>query len=149
MLALGVVTLARFLRSREERLTINGWFATPHILSGSTGAISMWSPLLLSRPSSTSTNMCKSAKIIFSYSNLFNLTTSYSSYFGGKKGISRNKTSFYLLMYKGHDHTTMEFGRCRDEIKQYLDAHYISSCEALWRLYLFGMQKKVPNVVRL
>jgi len=43
----------------------------------------------------------------------------------------------------------MEFGRCRDEIKQYLDARYISSCEALWRLYLFGMQRQVPNVVRL
>jgi len=40
-----------------------------------------------------------SAKINFSYSILFNLTTSYSSYFGDKKGISRNKTSFFLLMY--------------------------------------------------
>ena len=39
-----------------------------------------------------------SAKINFSYSILFHLTTSYSSYFGGKKGISRNKTSFFLLM---------------------------------------------------
>jgi len=39
-----------------------------------------------------------SAKINVSYSILFNLTTSYSSYFGGKKGISRNKTSFFLLM---------------------------------------------------
>jgi len=27
------------------------------------------------------------------------LIPSYSSYFGGKKGISRNKTSFFLLMY--------------------------------------------------
>src|SRR6267142_1208076 len=40
-----------------------------------------------------------SAKINISYSILFNLTTSYSSYFGGKKGISRNKTSFFLLMH--------------------------------------------------
>src|SRR6267142_224944 len=40
-----------------------------------------------------------SAKINFSYSILFHLTTSYSSYFGGKKGISRNKTSFFLLMW--------------------------------------------------
>src|SRR6266850_166893 len=40
-----------------------------------------------------------SAKINISYSILFNLTTSYSSYFGGKKGISRNKTSFFLLMW--------------------------------------------------
>jgi len=39
-----------------------------------------------------------SAKINFSYAILFHLTTSYSSYFGGKKGISRNKTSFFLLM---------------------------------------------------
>src|SRR6266850_5491850 len=42
--------------------------------------------------------MATSAKINFSYSILFHLTTSYSSYFGGKKGISRNKTSFFLLM---------------------------------------------------
>ena len=38
------------------------------------------------------------AKINISYFILFNLTTSYSSYFEGKKGISRNKTSFFLLM---------------------------------------------------
>src|SRR6267142_5351525 len=42
-----------------------------------------------------------SAKINFSYSILFHLTTSYSSYFEGKKGISRNKTSFFLLMNVG------------------------------------------------
>src|SRR6267142_2589973 len=47
-------------------------------------------------PSSTG---AASAKINISYSILFNLTTSYSSYFGGKKGISRNKTSFFLLMW--------------------------------------------------
>jgi len=29
---------------------------------------------------------------------LLHLITSYSSYFGGKKGISGNKTSFFLLM---------------------------------------------------
>jgi len=39
-----------------------------------------------------------SAKINISYSILFNLTTSYSSYYRGKKGINRNKTSFFLLM---------------------------------------------------
>src|SRR6267142_795478 len=43
-----------------------------------------------------------SAKINISYSILFNLTTSYSSYFEGKKGISRNKTSFFLLMWGVH-----------------------------------------------
>jgi Helitron helicase-like domain at N-terminus len=55
----------------------------------------------------------------------------------------------YKYVYKGHDCTTMGFGRCGDEIKQYLDARYISSCEALWQLYMFDMQKQVPNVVRL
>jgi len=46
------------------------------------------------------TPLYASAKINISYSILFNLTTSYSSYFGGKKGISRNKTSFVLLMWE-------------------------------------------------
>jgi Helitron helicase-like domain at N-terminus len=55
----------------------------------------------------------------------------------------------YKYVYKGHDRTTMEFGRCGDEIKQYLDACYISSCEALWQLYMFDMQKQVPYVVHL
>ncbi len=55
----------------------------------------------------------------------------------------------YKYVYKGHDRTTMQFGRCQDEVKQYLDARYVSSCEALWRLYLFHMQEQVPNVVRL
>src|SRR6267142_1986378 len=53
------------------------------------------------------------------------------------------------LIWKYRCHINVESGRCRDEIKQYLDARYISSCEALWRLYLFGMQKQVSNVVRL
>src|SRR6266850_4303503 len=47
-----------------------------------------------------------SAKINISYSILFNLTTSYSSYFGGKKGISRNKTSFFLLMMKTEEYNS-------------------------------------------
>ena len=55
----------------------------------------------------------------------------------------------YKYVYKGHDRTTIEFGTCRDEIKLYLDACYISSCEAHWHLYFFGMQEQVPNVVRL
>src|SRR6267142_631636 len=36
-----------------------------------------------------------SEKINFSYYILLHLITSYSSYFGGKKGISGNKTSFF------------------------------------------------------
>src|SRR6266850_2341319 len=103
MLALGIVTLARFLRSREERSTINGWFATPHILSGSTGAISMWSPLLLSRPSSTSTNMCTRAMIIPPWS---------------LAGVEMKSSNTWM-----HD--------------------------ILAAVKLYGMQRQVPNVVRL
>ena len=40
---------------------------------------------------------CASEKINFSYYILLHLITSHSSYFEGKKGISGNKTSFFLL----------------------------------------------------
>ena len=50
---------------------------------------------------------------------------------------------------KVHDRATMQFGRSIDEVKLYLDARYISSCEAIWCLLHFYMQKQVPNVVCL
>src|SRR6266545_2698430 len=68
MLAPGVATLARLFRFRERRSTINGWSVIPHILSGSIGAILMWSQLLQSRLSSTSTNMCTRAMIALLWS---------------------------------------------------------------------------------
>jgi len=52
----------------------------------------------------------------------------------------------YKYVYKGHDCTTMEFGTCQDEVKQYLDAHYVSACEALWRIYHFHMHQEHPPV---
>ena len=55
----------------------------------------------------------------------------------------------YKYVYKGHDRTTMEFGTCTNEIKQYLDARYISCCEAIWRLYFFEMHGREPSVMRL
>ena len=55
----------------------------------------------------------------------------------------------YKYVYKGHDRTTMEFGRCQDEIKLYLDSRYVSACEAVWRLLQFGMHEEEPNIVRL
>ena len=55
----------------------------------------------------------------------------------------------YKYVYKGHDHTTMEFGRCQDEIKLYLDSRYVSACEAIWRLLRFNMHQEFPNIVRL
>jgi|SRR6266850_4218210 len=47
-------------------------------------------------------------KINFSYYILLHLITSYSSYFEGKKGISGNKTSFFLLM-KHVDKSTQDW----------------------------------------
>jgi hypothetical protein len=35
----------------------------------------------------------------------------------------------YKYLYKGHDRTTMEFGKSKDEIKLYLDTHYVSVSE--------------------
>jgi len=55
----------------------------------------------------------------------------------------------FKYVYKGHDRTTMEFGTCVDEIKQYLDSRYVSSCEANWRLYFFEMHDHYPSVLRL
>ena len=43
----------------------------------------------------------------------------------------------------------MEFGTCRDEVKLYLDARFVSAHEGCWRLFMFDMHKEVPNVVRL
>ena len=55
----------------------------------------------------------------------------------------------YKYVYKGHDRTTMQFGTAQDEIKLYLDARYVSSCEANWRLYFFEVQDHEPSVLRL
>jgi PIF1-like helicase/Helicase len=55
----------------------------------------------------------------------------------------------YKYVYKGHDRITMQFGTCNNEVKQYLDARYISSCESIWRLFHFLMHCASPNVVRL
>jgi hypothetical protein len=54
----------------------------------------------------------------------------------------------HKYIYKGHDRTTLEFSG-DDEIKQYLDARYISACECCWRLFEFNMHCEEPNVVRL
>ena len=53
----------------------------------------------------------------------------------------------YKYVYKSHDHSTMEFSTCQDEIKLYLDSRYISAHEGIWKLFQFSMQ--FPNIVRL
>ena len=64
--------------------------------------------------------------------------------------ISIKATKYiHKYIYKGHDRTTMAFGSDQDEIKQYLDARYISASESSWRLFRYNMHEESPNVVRL
>ena len=43
----------------------------------------------------------------------------------------------------------MEFGVDKDEVKQYLDASYMSAHEACWRLLERGIHTQVPAVMAL
>ena len=67
------------------------------------------------------------------------------------KSISSVKAVKYIYkyVYKGHGHTTMQFDTAHNEINHYLDACYISSCEANWCLYFFEVQDHQPNVLHL
>ena len=52
-------------------------------------------------------------------------------------------------LFSRRHHATMEFGRCKDEVKLYLDSRYVSACESIWHIFYFTMHQKVPAVVRL
>jgi hypothetical protein len=53
----------------------------------------------------------------------------------------------HKYVYKGHDQTTMAIGEKKDEIQQYIDARYVSTSEAVWRLLHYDMHEETPNVV--
>jgi hypothetical protein len=68
----------------------------------------------------------------------------------------------YKYVYKGHDRATVVLSRLDggneprsrdaepiDEIKMYLDARYISSSEAIWRIFHYRMHGRSPSVQRL
>ena len=56
----------------------------------------------------------------------------------------------HKYIYKGHDRTTVKIrDQNRDEIKEYLDAHYIGSVESCWHIKEFAMHGESPNVYRL
>jgi hypothetical protein len=66
----------------------------------------------------------------------------------------------FKYIYKGHDHATVEISRQSnnaiegsvvetDEIKKYLDCHYVSALEAVWRIFKFDMHERFPIVERL
>ncbi len=54
----------------------------------------------------------------------------------------------HKYIYKGHDRTTLEV-QDHDEIKEFLDARYISAIESCWRIFSFRLHQEEPNVVRL
>ena len=57
----------------------------------------------------------------------------------------------HKYIYKGYDRTTIEISgdQERDEIKEYLDACYISAAESLWHIFEFPMHAESPSVYRL
>jgi hypothetical protein len=66
----------------------------------------------------------------------------------------------FKYVYKGHDHATVEISRYSDnaiegnvvevdEIKKYLDYHYVFASEATWRIFKFDMHERFPTVERL
>ncbi|XP_057779966.1 uncharacterized protein LOC130998566 [Salvia miltiorrhiza] len=73
---------------------------------------------------------------------------------------NQSRSIKYLFKYinKGHDRVTATFynssmdGRSDknvDEVSQYYDCRYISSCEAAWRLFGYEIQYRKPSVERL
>ena len=55
----------------------------------------------------------------------------------------------HKYIYKGHDRATLEMEGAVDEVKTYLDSRYISSTEAMWRIFEFPMHLEWPSVYRL
>ncbi len=66
----------------------------------------------------------------------------------------------FKYVYKGHDHATIEISRQSDnatkgnvveadEIKKYLECHYVSASEATWRIFKFDMHERFPAIERL
>ncbi|XP_071699577.1 uncharacterized protein [Rutidosis leptorrhynchoides] len=58
----------------------------------------------------------------------------------------------YLFKYinKGNDRiTTQLYDQETDEIKEYYDCRYVSSCEAIWRILKFDIHHHCPTVIRL
>ncbi|XP_071699726.1 uncharacterized protein [Rutidosis leptorrhynchoides] len=58
----------------------------------------------------------------------------------------------YLFKYinKGNDRVTAGvFDEETDEIKEYYDCRYVSSCEAVWRILSFDIHHRNPTVIRL
>ncbi|XP_071703909.1 uncharacterized protein [Rutidosis leptorrhynchoides] len=58
----------------------------------------------------------------------------------------------YLFKYinKGNDRITAQLCNAEtDEIQEYYDCRYVSSCEAVWRIMKFDIHHRYPNVLIL
>ncbi len=89
------------------------------------------------------------------------LSTKYDAHIN--VGVCNNiRVVKYLFksIYKGHDHAIVEISRQTDnaaernvveidEIKKYLDCHYVFATEAAWRIFKFDMHDWFPTVERL
>jgi hypothetical protein len=66
----------------------------------------------------------------------------------------------FKYVYKGHDHAIVEISHQSDnaiegnvieasEIKKYLNCHYVSASEVVWRIFKFDMHERFPAIERL
>ncbi len=66
----------------------------------------------------------------------------------------------FKYIYKRHDRATIEISRQNDnaiegnvvkanEIKKYLNCHYVSVSKATWRIFKFDMHERFPTVKHL
>ena len=66
--------------------------------------------------------------------------------------FSSRPNTLVEYVYKGGDRATAEIDDdddFRNEIKEFVDARYITSNEACWRIFGFELHDKTPNVVAL
>src|SRR5882762_8566521 len=54
----------------------------------------------------------------------------------------------HKYIYKGPDRATVQVGNV-DEIKDYIDAHYVGPAEACWHIFECHMHQELPTVYRL
>ena len=60
----------------------------------------------------------------------------------------------FKYCYKGHDKGTLRFEQSEttekyDEIKKFVQGRYVSACEAVWRIFAFGLHRNSHTVNRL
>jgi hypothetical protein len=83
----------------------------------------------------------------------------YFNYYINVEACGSIKTVKYLFKYicKGHDRACITIGDATavdnngaiDEIKQYIDARWVSPPESLWRIYGFDLSENDPPVMQL